>query len=270
MLHQILLERKGVKMSKKKKMYSGEVNIKSLALCVNRHDMPKCVTGAIFPRFIGDPTDIEGIRRQIAVSLHKVDVLNLFVTGLTVAVTEVVNYCTENEIKLVLWHYNPDTGRYYQQDMYAPSKKARINARFNNMNRVLEHMINNKTDGELEYCNIIGQTVVLDTITNIKFMNVNFIDCTFVGSASGIDMRYCKFTRCDGFANVTKSKFLSCDFRGFDKTARITFTHCDCTGTPIILNQYHDGITRVIECSGIKNMAALEKADVMLDVHDRK
>lgn len=255
-------------MSKKTK---GEVNIKYLALCVNRHDMPKCVTGAVFPKFIGDPSDIEGMRRQIATSLYKVDVLNLFITGLTVAATEVINYCVENEIKLVLWHYNPNTGRYYSQDMYAPSKKSQLNARFNNANSVLERMLSNTdTPATLEYCNIVDMVIMLDSISHIKFANVNFINCTFAGKGSNIDMRYCTFKNCRGSGTVTKSKFLSCDLKGFDKTTKIILTRCDCTGTPITIDMYHTGITRVIECSGVNNMTALEKADVMLDAHDRR
>lgn len=43
--------------------------------------------------------------------------LVVYVTGLTVALMEVVNYCHRNNINLVLMHFNRETGEYYPQEV---------------------------------------------------------------------------------------------------------------------------------------------------------
>lgn len=44
--------------------------------------------------------------------------LDVYVTGLTVALVEVINFCSLYDIKLVLYHYDKYTKNYYTQDVY--------------------------------------------------------------------------------------------------------------------------------------------------------
>ena len=44
--------------------------------------------------------------------------LDVYVTGLTVALVEVINFCSLYGIKLVLYHYDKYTKNYYTQDVY--------------------------------------------------------------------------------------------------------------------------------------------------------
>ena len=44
--------------------------------------------------------------------------LNLYVTGLTVAVIAILNVCRGEDINVTLWHYDRDTGEYYPQKVY--------------------------------------------------------------------------------------------------------------------------------------------------------
>lgn len=87
-----------------------------LALCEARHEMPDCVTGSIFGNTV-DPLDIEGMKSTVATVLDQVDNLHLYVTGLTVALVEVINYCVLNGVKLTLWHYDRESGWYYPQEV---------------------------------------------------------------------------------------------------------------------------------------------------------
>lgn len=241
--------------------------IKYLSLCESRHEMPKCVQGSIFPRIVDGPADIEGLKRRISIMIRDVDILHLFVTGLTVAVTEVVNYCNENEIKLVLWHYNPETGDYYQQDMYAVGKAAK-RARSNNANYTLERALASSDDERIEYCNITDKVIMLDSIKHITFANVHFINCTFAGDGTGITMYSCVFKNCRASGTVIKSKFVRCDFRGFSSDTRLQFKRCNLSGTPVTVQQYHNDIIRLDECNGI-NTVALDRADSLLDANQK-
>ena len=97
------------------------VNCVRLALCESRHQMPDEVEGSIFPQSI-DPTDLLKIRATCKRSLDTalmggIKHLVVYVTGLTVALMEVVNYCHRNNINLVLMHFNRQTGEYYPQDV---------------------------------------------------------------------------------------------------------------------------------------------------------
>lgn len=44
--------------------------------------------------------------------------LDVYVTGLTVALVEVINFCSLYGIKLVLYHYDKYTKSYYTQNVY--------------------------------------------------------------------------------------------------------------------------------------------------------
>ena len=90
---------------------------KTMSLCKDRHDIPQAVDGAIFPSVV-DPTDINALQRIVYEKLENITNLELYVTGLTVALVEVINYCSVYDIELKLYHYNRDTDSYYTQDVY--------------------------------------------------------------------------------------------------------------------------------------------------------
>lgn len=85
-----------------------------MALCEGRHEIPAAVDGAIFPQQL-NPLDLEGMRSTAAAKLAGVEVLDLYVTGLTVALVEVINLCRIEGIALTLWHFDRATGDYYPQ-----------------------------------------------------------------------------------------------------------------------------------------------------------
>lgn len=87
------------------------------ALCKGRHTFPKDCVGYIFPHHV-DPTDLKRLNKEMENRFTKVPYrLDVYVTGLTVALVTVINYCFKHNVWLVLWHYNSDTGSYYPQSV---------------------------------------------------------------------------------------------------------------------------------------------------------
>lgn len=89
-----------------------------LGLIKGRHDMP---VDAYILREIADPTDINAIDKAVAEAMpalvgnaYKVD---LYVTGLTVALISVINWCLMHGVQPTFWHYDTSTGKYYGQDL---------------------------------------------------------------------------------------------------------------------------------------------------------
>lgn len=111
----------------------------NLALCNGRHKIPQATDGAIFENTITDVTNTRKMEliamgriwREIAGNnwIHLVDeynaeydadsdvVVNIYVTGLTVALISALNVCKKIGVKVVLWHYNNATGEYYNQEV---------------------------------------------------------------------------------------------------------------------------------------------------------
>lgn len=87
---------------------------KKMCLCQGRHEIPEAEDGAIFPNEI-NPTDLERINAVCEKSLQGVKKLTLYVTGLTVALVSVINYCHANKVDLTLMHFDRNTGGYYPQ-----------------------------------------------------------------------------------------------------------------------------------------------------------
>lgn len=87
-----------------------------MCLCEGRHEIPEAEDGSIFGNSL-NPLDLEGMRKTAATKLAGVAALDLYVTGLTVALVEVINFCHSNRITLTLWHFNRETGDYYPQDV---------------------------------------------------------------------------------------------------------------------------------------------------------
>lgn len=85
-----------------------------MALCEGRHEIPEAVDGAIFPQQL-NPLDLEGMQATAATKLAGVAALDLYVTGLTVALVEVINFCHANGVQLTLWHFDREAGVYYPQ-----------------------------------------------------------------------------------------------------------------------------------------------------------
>lgn len=98
------------------------VNCVRLALCESRHPMPDEVEGSIFPETV-NPTELLRLRAtckrslDAAVLANEYKYLVCYVTGLSVALVEVINWCTRNNIHLVLMHFNRETGEYYPQEI---------------------------------------------------------------------------------------------------------------------------------------------------------
>lgn len=87
---------------------------KAMELCKGRHEIQDAIDGAVFPNTL-DPLDVQAMDLMAEQSIGQIDELDLYVTGLSVALTSVINYCRRKSVKLTLYHYNRDTGDYYPQ-----------------------------------------------------------------------------------------------------------------------------------------------------------
>lgn len=88
-----------------------------MELCAGRHKTP-ALDGAIFENEISDPTNLTYMRDVANEKLYDCEELDLYVTGLTVALIEVINACLDYRIPLTLWHYDKNTDGYYKQELY--------------------------------------------------------------------------------------------------------------------------------------------------------
>lgn len=112
----------------------------NLSLCEGRHSIPQASDGSIFreipERLMTDPALLEeaAFGRLWSIEHAKgLDLLddtelycsglnprvpiNLYVTGLTVALVAVLNVCRREGVTVTLWHYNRDTGKYFPQSV---------------------------------------------------------------------------------------------------------------------------------------------------------
>lgn len=87
---------------------------KKFGLFEGRHELPG-VYNYVFDYSIEDVTDISAIRKQVSNILDEESSVALYVTGLTVALVEVINYCNENGVDLILYHYDRYSKQYYTQ-----------------------------------------------------------------------------------------------------------------------------------------------------------
>ena len=90
----------------------------SMALCESHHAIPQATDGTIFGSEL-DPLATTELETEAYNKLKGLEVknLNLYVTGLTVALVSVINACRKLNIKLTLWHYDRDKGKYYPQSV---------------------------------------------------------------------------------------------------------------------------------------------------------
>lgn len=94
-----------------------EVDTVSMELCKGRHSTP-ATDGAIFETEV-NPLDVSAIESHAKEQLADLNItkLNLYVTGLTVALIAVLNTAKELNIKVTLWHFDRETGNYYPQEV---------------------------------------------------------------------------------------------------------------------------------------------------------
>ena len=88
----------------------------NIELCQGRHEIPNATDGAIFSNTI-NPLDVHGLEEIAFNKLEGANSVNLYVTGLTVALVAVINVCHREGIMLTLWHYDRDSGNYYPQSV---------------------------------------------------------------------------------------------------------------------------------------------------------
>lgn len=87
-------------------------------LIQGRHEISE-VKDYIFTNTL-DPADIMGIRSLAAKNLGFLkagDSLKVYVTGLTVALVEVINICHSKGVRLTLMHFDRNTGSYFPQEV---------------------------------------------------------------------------------------------------------------------------------------------------------
>ena len=85
-------------------------------LCPARHEHEE-IAGlpAIFPQNIEDITDVSGMAQTAREVLKDCDDVDLYVTGLTVAVGAVIRACYTEMKALTLWHYDRALDAYFPQ-----------------------------------------------------------------------------------------------------------------------------------------------------------
>ena len=118
-----------------------------MCLCEGRHEIPQATEGSIFKTEV-DPLavdrlevqafnsiwdkcfklgileyasskypELEGTEEEDSLCIPRGLSLDLYVTGLTVALVAVLNVCREEGIKVTLYHVNRETGTYYAQEV---------------------------------------------------------------------------------------------------------------------------------------------------------
>ena len=98
------------------------VNQFSVVLCAGRHEVIHegvALNRAIYEH-IEDPMDFDLLEGQASDFMYElqedgIEILNLFITGLTPALTSFLALASTWEGRITLWHYNRDTGTYKAQ-----------------------------------------------------------------------------------------------------------------------------------------------------------
>lgn len=89
-----------------------------MGLCEGRHEIPYVTDGYIFG-FEVDPLRPALLELQAGALMIKNDIkkLDLYVTGLSVALVAVINAARVTGVDLTLYHYDKDTNIYYPQEV---------------------------------------------------------------------------------------------------------------------------------------------------------
>ena len=94
----------------------------NIALCAGRHEIPAATDGAIFP-FEVNPFDFKGMEETARKALRGFQggngTVNLYITGMTSAALTVAAVCFANDINLIAWHFDRDSGNYIPQTVNA-------------------------------------------------------------------------------------------------------------------------------------------------------
>ena len=92
----------------------------NIALCAGRHEISQAIDGSIYST-ITDVTNIDALDEKAALALSPYykgnGEVNVYVTGLTVALVSVLNVACSHGVNLTLWHYNSADGTYYPQEV---------------------------------------------------------------------------------------------------------------------------------------------------------
>lgn len=98
--------------------YYEESSVAHMSLCEGRHDIPQAKDGSIFGSVL-DPLDVKGMEAMAEAKLRDLDIksLDLYVTGLSVALVAVINSCHNLGITLTLFHFDRESGQYYPQEV---------------------------------------------------------------------------------------------------------------------------------------------------------
>lgn len=94
---------------------------KKFGLCEGRHEI-NGVTEYIFGNTIADPTDTEGLKREALAFLtdkgvKSTECIDIYVTGLTVALIAAINAAKEIGVTVTLYHFDRETGNYFAQSV---------------------------------------------------------------------------------------------------------------------------------------------------------
>lgn len=91
----------------------------NLILCEGRHEMPTN-DGCIFAT-INNVTDTEALEaealKRLSVLARDVEKINIYVTGLTVALIASLNACRALNKPVVLWHFDRESNNYFPQEV---------------------------------------------------------------------------------------------------------------------------------------------------------
>lgn len=93
-----------------------DVDVASMALCQGRHEIPEAADGSIFDNEL-DPLAVDELEEDARCKLEGLEIksLNLYVTGLTVALIACLNACRSLGIAVTLYHFDRASGTYYPQ-----------------------------------------------------------------------------------------------------------------------------------------------------------
>ena len=94
---------------------------RNFGLCEGRHEIAG-VTEYIFGNTISDPTDTAGLEKEafdffMDNGVKSTESINIYVTGLTVALIAAINAAKEIGASVTLYHFDRETGNYFEQSV---------------------------------------------------------------------------------------------------------------------------------------------------------
>lgn len=95
---------------------------RNFGLCEGRHEINDVTDGYIFGNTIADPTDTEGLKEEaidffLDKGVKSTECINIYVTGLTVALIAAINAAKEIGVTVTLYHFDRETGNYFAQSV---------------------------------------------------------------------------------------------------------------------------------------------------------